>query len=79
MQKKNDRKLKSLKSTLEEGELSSTNSEERTAHGSNEGPSSSYRYFITKILKMFESFQGCLSKECFKILIIVQEWTNKQL
>ncbi|KAL3995143.1 hypothetical protein ACH3XW_24590 [Acanthocheilonema viteae] len=43
MQKKNDEKLKSLKSTLEEGELSSTNSEERVAHRSNEGPSSSYR------------------------------------
>lgn len=45
MQKKN-KNLKLLKSTLEEGELSS-NSDERIAHGSNEGPS--YRYFIAKI------------------------------
>ncbi|VDK88996.1 unnamed protein product [Litomosoides sigmodontis] len=43
MQKKNDKKLKSLKPTLEEGELSSTNSEERAARGNNEVPSSSYR------------------------------------
>ncbi|CAG9531794.1 unnamed protein product [Cercopithifilaria johnstoni] len=43
MQKKNDKKLRSVKPTLEEGELSSTNSEERAAHSSNEGPSSSYR------------------------------------
>uniref|UniRef100_A0A0R3RHX8 Zf-C3H1 domain-containing protein n=1 Tax=Elaeophora elaphi TaxID=1147741 RepID=A0A0R3RHX8_9BILA len=43
MQKKNDKKRKSLEPTLEEGELSSTNSEEQATHGSKEGPSSSYR------------------------------------
>uniref|UniRef100_A0A1I7VRY9 Zf-C3H1 domain-containing protein n=1 Tax=Loa loa TaxID=7209 RepID=A0A1I7VRY9_LOALO len=43
MQKKNDKKLTSLKLSLEEGELSSANSEEQAAHGSNEKPSSSYR------------------------------------
>lgn len=43
MQKKNDRNITSLKPSLEDGELSSANSEEQTVHSSNEGPSSSYR------------------------------------
>ncbi|KAM3718884.1 Zinc finger C3H1 domain-containing protein [Dirofilaria immitis] len=42
MQRKNEKKLTSLKSSLEEGELSSANSEDQSARGSNEGPSSSY-------------------------------------
>ncbi|VDK70489.1 unnamed protein product [Onchocerca ochengi] len=43
MQRKNNKKLISLKSSLEEGELSSANSEDQSDHDSNEGPNSSYR------------------------------------
>uniref|UniRef100_A0A8R1TJ71 Zf-C3H1 domain-containing protein n=1 Tax=Onchocerca volvulus TaxID=6282 RepID=A0A8R1TJ71_ONCVO len=42
MQRKNNKKLISLKSSLEEGELSSANSEDQSDHDSNEGPNSSY-------------------------------------
>lgn len=47
MKKKIGKRMAPLKSSLEECELSSANSDEQVAHGSNERPS--YRYFILRL------------------------------